>query len=63
MPVFDFVCTNPDCAKVTEKIVRSHTVSTIDCECGSPANKPELGWVDGSTRHVGVFFNYIGSDY
>ena len=63
MPVYDFICPNLDCLKITEKILRSYDVTTIECECGSIAKKAEIGEIPGAKRHVGVYFNYIGSGY
>ena len=63
MPVYDFVCTNSECAVVTEKIVGRTATETITCPaCGSLAQKPEYGFVVGSKRHVGIYFNYMNMD-
>ncbi len=60
MPVYDYVCKSESCGKVTEQIVPTSRVETITCSCGAEATKADMGFMFGTKRHVGVYFNYLG---
>jgi putative FmdB family regulatory protein len=43
MPIYDFVCTNPDCQKEFEAIVQRYESPAPDCpDCGAKSERQEV---------------------